>query len=281
MLKAPLLVFSMYVHADGTKQQFYSLKKCEQVWAHNNTIPFDEKGNFLAECAPDTLYSWRSREEVLSRANDGLHSKCFLEIKKPIFTWRTPIGTFGYGSFDGISMRIKLKNNVRFLFRRNGVDCSGEQLNSVNVSYNSDVSYSEYVICSPSIISSWSFAREEHLREMLLEKEWVSTHAVGDYDQYVRPNNLEVYFDEMKTMGFNIDRSALFFNFAIDLRPTDQIGLAWSKSTLDQKLTNMTTFIQQGMGQVFFNDDIPNDEKIHFHSKSPSYFSPITQIKPH
>src|SRR4051812_14965556 len=37
----------------------YSWKDCEQKIFAGHTLPFDQFGNFIPECAPDTLYSWK------------------------------------------------------------------------------------------------------------------------------------------------------------------------------------------------------------------------------
>lgn len=242
----------------------YGLKICERPEKEGHTVPFDENGLFVEACAPDTLYSWLSLEHVLFLAKEARENKSLLKLSAPLFTWRTPIGTFGYAAPHGVSIRIKLRDAVAFNYLPNGVGCDDpKQINSVNVVYVFGI-YSEYVICGPDVIASWSFGTREHFEEMLSERNWVESHRVGEYDQFVKVKYSQ-WQNELKQSGYEIDLSKLFFNFAIDVGRNESVD--WTKVGLDKKLSNTQMLLDAGTGDIFYGQGVEHNRRKHFQTK--------------
>lgn len=252
----------------------YDFKECERPEKSGHTIPFDENRKFIEACAPDTLYAWLSLDHVLFLAQEARENRSFFKLEAPLFTWRTPIGTFGYAAPHGVSIRIKLRSGVKFNYSANGVDCDdSHQMNSVNVSYVSDGSYSEYVICSSDVIASWSFGMSEHFQEMIREKNWIQSHLVGEYDQFVRVKDLS-WLNELLDSGYKIEQSNLFFNFAIDVQRNESID--WTKAGLDKKLSNTQQLLDKNEGEIFYGPGIEHNRVDHFQTKKAQTFMDVT-----
>ena len=105
--------------AIGSNSKGFSWKSCRRSELFQSTMPFDSNGTFKSQCAPDTLYTWQECWKVNNWVQEVDSSSIF---KRYVYTWRTPLGTHGYGK---CSVRFKLKKNVQFRLSMDAnADCS-------------------------------------------------------------------------------------------------------------------------------------------------------------
>jgi len=227
----------------------YTLKECENP-APDNRIAIWETINsesrFRKECAPDILYSWGS-ESKLNYYLNNQSSQDFLPItgNHPLFLWRTPVGTFAYGP---IAIRIKLKSNVKFKqVSMANYACSmglsaSERQDTVAVYYwKNNGSGVDFILCSSGPVHSWSFGLPEHLEEMKREYDWIQTHDDTEYDLYYKKNGKDLLFD------INLDQKN------------------WSQKILESNLDKMETWVENGEGRIFFNQEVTESTReFHF-----------------
>lgn len=232
----------------------YTWKQCERPDLQNATWPWGADNHFRVECAPDTLYSWQSYENVMKWAKGSTPQKVM-----PIdflYLWRTPLGTYGYNQ---LSVRIKLKPGVRFVqIDDNNRHCpidAAKDANSIYISYIPRVGqgYMEYLLCSSGPIESWSYGTPEHEKELKREKDWVSSHDPSQYDSMKRGENDQ----------------ACFYGFSIPDEHND-----WSIKRLLSDLDFMRDLVVSGSGRIFYAQGVPQDRARHFETKLPGYFNP-------
>jgi hypothetical protein len=169
----------------------YSWRSCERPDLERVTMPFDANDKFVAPCAPDTLYSWQFPGAVAKLAALAKKDPSHVFPVPYLYTWRTPLGTFGYATD---LVRIKLKKDVKFAYvaadaRQCPIDEAADKY-TVYVSYlgatNSLAGWSEYLLCSSGPVASWSHDTPEGLKEMNAERSWVQTHTSKDWDSIWR-----------------------------------------------------------------------------------------------
>lgn len=233
----------------------------------NSTPPY--------ECMPDTLYSWTLDNKIGKKL--APFKEAILKStpqRTTLYTWRTPLGTYGYGN---ISIRIKLKPNTKFFYwpsifpppcdidklmmsEKDSIptrdlvfvrfaDGNSEQGNDV-------LSWAEFDICSTEVVESISLFQPEHLTEMELEIDWITK--------------------------FRYDQSSLFFykyTFDEDDNPIDlkKEGLKWGRYKLQKNIELMNEKIINEKSRVFLNLSNLSDTSAmieHFKTAKPIYFNP-------
>ncbi len=235
----------------------YVWKKCERPELEGITIPFDKDGKFLPECAPDTLYSWKSRaalDSILANMTpDNLYPMDGGNYYSGVYLWRTPLGTFGYGD---TLLRFKLKSNVKFAeVDRGSRDCNLQKFvdETVYVIHLRDSVALDYLICSPKVIASWSFGRPEILEEMTAELEWTTEHDTKDFDRYAKSKR-------------GVPGSSLVKAIPVD-------GKDFSQEALERNFANIVASIKKNEGKIFFAQDLDADPLTHFSTRRPNYFN--------
>jgi hypothetical protein len=254
-----ITIFLLFLFATSAAYtEGYSLKKCE--WANSRVT-----GVYVnnPRCMPDTLYHWLPRK-YLDWKLDNIKSDDFLPFYKdqkgkvsPLFTWRTPVGSFGYGD---VSIRIKLKDGIKYtpIFGKKRFQC--EELkqkygydieNTVFVSWQRHVFFrvggflSEYILCSAGPVESWSFGTEKHLFEIEDEIRWIESHDKSDYDSFIS-NTIpwEQYVD----------------------------GYIFSRNKLDENITNHKNIKN---GKIFYRSRFVDEvhETIHYQTSKPIFFN--------
>lgn len=238
----------------------YSWKKCERADLGNATIPFDKAGKFIPDCAPDILYSWQAKEKVLDLAKRST-PKDVLPVPH-LYTWRTPLGTFGYGD---VAIRIKLKADTQFaLIGEFDRDCDRlpNPENTVYVAYlkgmfpeKGSTDASEYLICSSNVIESWSYGTEDLLKEMQREATWAEAHETYDFDRYSKSKQIEA--------GENCILRALNLD-----------GKNNSLETLLRNFAEIIEMVKKSEGGVFYAAGVEHSLDRHLQTRIPSYFNP-------
>jgi hypothetical protein len=227
----------------------YAWKHCERADLNGATIPFNPDGTFRPECAPDVLYSWQRREKLMGyKGVAGLGRPMNFPY---LYTWRTPIMTVTYGH---VQLRIKLKKGVKFVpidEDRGSIhrQCNGDEIDTIHVGYTK-TGVSEYILCSPSVVESWSYDTPEATREMEREQQWVTSHGRESFDLFVRDLNRDWLAEHVLNEGGYSQR------------------LAALKSSGSK-------------GEIFYADGVPKDRARHFSSKFKSYFNPGVSPPPH
>jgi hypothetical protein len=164
-------------------------------------IPFDKSGVFYEDCRPQILYSWIASPDTIS-PDDQLWP---FRRKTAIFFHRTPLATSIYGSF---SYRVKLKSTVRYKlvpWNEAHYKClypESEKKNTVYVNQDPN-GFSEYVLCSPGPVESWSFGVREHHSEMLREYDYIKKLGAKNVDGFLNPNSKK-YHCETCFQGYTI-----------------------------------------------------------------------------
>ena len=168
-------------------------ENCNNPNAGGTTLPFS--GNlanpvFRPECAPDTLYSWQFEINLNKFMNDPLFGRTYL------YTWRTPLSTFGYGDQQ---IRIKLKKDIKFRWidskdRNCGIFSPEEAESTVFVAWITDdsVNMVDYLLCSGKVADSWSRGTRGAGMEAENELKFVKAHVdmtTQNYDAYAFGTN--------------------------------------------------------------------------------------------
>ncbi len=236
--------------------------ECANETAGFTTIPFKgsfQKHSFVRKCAPDTLYSWQSEFDPALFEKDPLLGRGYL------YTWRTPLGTFGYGENQ---IRIKLRKNVQFKWVDwNDRDCrqkdSKESINTVYVAYLAPFRASEYLLCSDGPVESWSTGTLGAYLEAVNELEHVKGHQSGSesqqkYDSYGWCKNRRRCAED------SYDQNPYFLN----IRDPD---VSWDLKSLELNLEKMKRKSAEE-NVVHFSLDRRPRPKGHFRTNVNSYF---------
>jgi len=238
------------------------VEKCRQSDNDGTTNPFDSAGNFRPECAPDTLYAWMTPDKILKRAQNSTPENV-LPFKGRLFSWRTPVGSYGYGES---SMRIKLRPGVKFkkipMFSNDDwyseprncdtLNKLPEARNTVFVADGLAGGYHEYILCNSGPVHSWSYGTPEHFNEQQSEKNWMRTHSEQEYDHliqkqlYISRKDWPCYWD----------------------------GHDWSFEVLTERVQSMLAqVIKLNGGNIFYSSDVEKSRKDHFSTKVKTYWS--------
>lgn len=258
-----LVVTPSYLFASGYG---YTKKKCESSIGANVVLPFNQLNQkIIQECMPEVLYSWKSREKI-SQYLANMTEKDFLPFGETLWTWRTPIGTFGYGDF---ALRIKLKKDLNIFWNKNWDESGGckhlsanQKKNTVVFGYYGGLNYSEYVICSSEAIESWSYGTSEIQMEMHNEFKWVEKNKSN-------PANYDRFYRTISTPHFtDTDYSPEnYFNFSID-------GKDWSLQALKKKFAYIEELVNSANpGTVYYNKGVRKSRIHHYLVTYPDYFN--------
>lgn len=240
---------------------------CNHPETGGTTIPFAgtfEKHTTRPECIPDVLYSWQSEEKI----NWNQFPQNPLTGGKYLYTWRTPVSTYAFGN---IQIRLKLRKDIKFRwFIKNRGEVTfrcpaDDQDNTVYVlttTYQKVVS--EYLICSPNVLESWS----THTLGAYYE-------AANEYDYIVK--NADPQLQTFDAYGFGFQRKRL--NKLNKLYPSDSYfvnwdgyKLKWGDDILRAAILSLKTPKHKQAGEIFYGKGIPGDPKKHFETAVESYF---------
>jgi hypothetical protein len=256
------ILFAASAHAafDGK----YYFENCNNPSAGNSSIPFTgtfESNKFVPECAPDVLYSWKTSKYI----NWTKFETNFLNSEGNLFTWRTPLGTFGYGDTQ---IRVKLKTGIKFRWiSKFNRDCSlysqDEKDSTVFVATNMvHPGASEYILCSVAVAHSWSTNTLGAYLEAKNELDFLTSRDLStqSYDAYdFKPNRkrlpdsyyLNPYFPDVNDPH------------------TD-----WRVKSFTQRFLAMRAREFPKMGKTFYSSHSlqKSDEVVHFSSNTETYF---------
>lgn len=177
-------------------------ERCVEPKYFDRRLKTDAEGFVDPECVPKILYSWGDWKRLkwlqLRLGAFGWGDRIL--IGQPLFVARSPVATFGFGSFDergGYPMRVELAPGVRF--RVLGVntpwpDCARvpDPANTVYIralgSYDGarpwgDYAAEDFMICSSAVIRSWSYGTKESYDEIVRDVR--KAIAGTDWDGYV------------------------------------------------------------------------------------------------
>jgi hypothetical protein len=198
IVKISSLLLLAQIVVGHAQAQSYSLKQCE--WGEGRITA---KYTDIPECMPDTLYHWLPLDFFSWKLGNQSAGEDFLPFHKdasgitPMFSWRTPTGTHGYGD---ISIRLKLRQDIKFvpIFGSIRFKCQELKLehgydleSTVFVSWQRwmpmiEGGYlSEYILCSSGPVESWSYGTQEHLNEIIKEIKWIKSHKESEYDAFI------------------------------------------------------------------------------------------------
>ena len=137
------------------------------------------------------------------------------------YTWRTPLMTIAYGD---MLVRIKVKPGAKFVLINESEDvnarnCSPKETNTIHVGYDLRGA-SEYILCSPDVVESWSHDTEQTLSELKKEHQWVDHHDENDFDSFIHDENLPLldihYSQKRKQLKKLTDKGELFCDPSMD-----------------------------------------------------------------
>jgi hypothetical protein len=199
---------------------------------------FDGEQHVVSDCAVDTLYSW-GPEVKIRDLERRIGANGPWQGIRALYSTVSPITTFGYGP---LVVRIKLKPNI--IFQASGYQsCAGAQPNTVYVRYDS---FADWTICDPSVIHSWSYGTPEIYDEIVREmKKYEATPQSIFYYEQGEQGNL--------------------FNFAEDRHK-------FRKGIFKHNLDLLREIIQNNQGHIYFNPDLPAEEKTrqkHYETRYP------------
>lgn len=251
--ESPFRLFEPWSVPD--KKDHLNYLACLKVSGGQALNGFGNTGSTINEaCKLDTLYSWGSQVKLdilIGQMGHGAWGKI-----KTIFSSRGPLSTFGYGP---ISIRLKLKKGVRFKavgFQRCDFADHEEARNTVYV--RTSVIYSDWSICNPDVLHSWSHSTPEHYDEMM--KEYLLHQSLV--------NSNRPLLGYVERYGGDYQARSLFQS-SIDT-------YSFSESVLDSRFQLLLKRIQDKLGQIFFNPNLPANERTreeHFKTEYPTYFN--------
>jgi len=247
-------------------QDYFSL--CHNAFTFGTSIPFKgtpDKPIFVPECAPDTLYSWQKS----SRINLDNFSKSPLINGIFLYTWRTPIGTFGYGD---VQLRLKLKKNVKFRWVKTGDQAcpKADQENTVYVhAYPFGVfiaSAVDYLLCSKGPVESWSAGSLGAFFEAKNELDFISMRPY----EYPQPyDSYGIGFLRTKP----VPRSVFYPDNPYFMSWDNDLGHDWSEKGLLKKIENLKIKKFGFQNRIYCHQNEHCDLQNHFQSHETNYFS--------
>lgn len=223
-----------------------------------------ENGFISPECAPDTLFSWGSFPKLNWFIQNLSRSKAWIgKFPRPLFSTLSPSSTFGYGI---VPIRIKIKPSVKFKFFVNpgSISCDSfsgnteEWGNTVFVRYaelSQSGSIVDYIICSSSVIESWSYYTAKHYDEILRDFNWNMGPDFKLYNTYYKENSRGVFLES------TLDQTVY--------------GTDFSRKSFNERMNFYRWSMALGLGEVFAAPGQNFQEKIkqHFKTKTPSYYN--------
>ncbi|MGK5085693.1 hypothetical protein WDW37_20585 [Bdellovibrionota bacterium FG-1] len=243
----------LFLPADAIGDEGLDLSTCISGPGHPGLPDHDvwQKMSADPKCRPDTLYSWGTSGKLGNLQQAMGEATPWASEMGDLFLARAPISTFAYGP---IPIRVKLKAGVQF-FGGVGLGCYGTDDIKNTVFYRNDGMYSDWAICSPSVIHSWSFAQPEHYDEMVLDYQGLKKHLPLSVDFYAfQQYEAGTYFYGGNFDGYTVFTEEMFMRKLVGIL----------KDTLDQ------------VGHIYYNPGIPPSEMTrakHFETDHPVYFN--------
>ncbi len=262
----PITVSTMNTQSQTFVIDTYTHKKCESSEGAHVVLPLDLKTKkVIPACAPEVLYMWKNDSDVTRYL--GTDSQ-YLPSRGPLWGWRTPLGTFAYGTQ---LIRMKLKPETQFYWHKSWEKDGGcshltseQQKNTVVFGYYGGKNFSEYVICSPEVVESWSYQTTEIYNEVMAEYYWIKNNY-QDFTQFDR------FYKTISTQNFtDQDYSATnFLHFKVDNQD-------WTEFALLNKLTNLKRKLDAGSrGGITYAPGVSPDPERHNRVEYPDYFNAL------
>lgn len=198
------------------------------------------------ECLPDTLYSWQPYHSI----NWGSFND-HPPITDYLYTWRSPIGTIGYGDTQ---IRMKVAPGVIFkVIDDESRDCAhllrtNPEEKTIFVAFiksRKGKTLTDFLICSMSAIESWSAHTEESYSEAIREADYIWEHY------FDVPQSYDSYLTYISRLNYNryIDKSREKYPFSGTLIADD--GTDWSKKTILKRIQGLKIRKNPAQGKVF------------------------------
>lgn len=254
---------------------------------------WNQNGEFLPQCAPEILYSWRSLTWLTSlqnrHDNQNAHhhwpripDEAFVER----YFWMTPLGTFGYG--QGV-LRVKLRPHIHFrAIERSQRHCSlfseEEKRTTVFMAVSrppdTDAYFTEFITCSEEVVESWSIDSSVAYEEALREFTWIIRNPISTWDAYIPWQNLSNRTDlfpwfsileAMAHLGGSIDPNSSLFPLV-----GDHARERWTYNSLRRLLTSVENRTHHFQDPDFVRSQSRKTdlslEQSHNHTHRLSYF---------
>lgn len=262
------------------------------------SIPFDADHHFLPQAAPDVVYAWKTAALLSTQANASNPNSPFPMPKTAtLYTWRTPIGSFGYSSHP---MRVKLRSTIPFYWvHLDGADKPQESTTGFDgrkfifvkgysmTNFNDDERfpgqsrsgiYSDFSMRTDAPFESWSVESAYGYEEMQQEYNFVSTHLATPTQEFDSLAN--VYVDNgSRTLGVP---GAAPWNYPLHFDSVSHTtssadDVNWSIDSLQRRMSYTATTAQahfdNGDQVVYFAKDVVPSLWNHFSTRLPSYFN--------
>jgi hypothetical protein len=246
-------------------------KRCNNIFASGTTIPFhgtQKRHRFKSKCAPDTLYSWQNFRTFIYDNFKDFETHPFSGYSQ-LYTWRTPLGTFGYGSS---LIRLKLREGVNFKWiKQEERNCKifpkEETQQTVYVAVlNKGSGMSEYLLCSPKVVESWSKNSLGSKLEALKEINFIRS-------KYSNGRPLFMKYDAYRGFSVLRRRSNLTYpeiNPYFDIVPDPYTD--WTTKNLEVAIDRLGKNLDPNDGIIFPEDASDEIKQRHFISREKSYF---------
>lgn len=224
-------------------------------------LKVDSNGYMVPECTPDVLYSWgpQVKLDYLMQKIGGVG---WPKEMRMLFLVRSAIGTFGYGD---LPVRVKLKPGTRLKVLENhpSYDCTNlQEENTFYLNYQNFAHLSDFLICRPDVIESWSNVSETLYNEMIADYKYMA--AAGK-----TPQTVELYCSSHVCSDSNHPEQAGLFSQNWD-------GHDFKYPAFLNELKYLRTDIERKThSQIYWNPSVPSAERTprrHFHTDVPSHF---------
>lgn len=265
MLILNLCLFCISLTAFANSKSDYYYNNCRHL-LNGSTVPFSAiTHTFRKECAPDVLYSWQSKDkDYLTDFKNTPLSKW-----KYLYAWRTPMGTFGYGSSQ---IRMKLRNDVKFkLIHQDKRDCNKFKKEEIERTVYVSIIFNgghEYLLCSKQVLESWSKNTKGSKLESLKEIAFIDSLPKNGsqlYDIYLGNNRRRKTFLKGLDSFISMNNFQTYFPSIV----SDTMAYEWNNSYFQKKLSSIGNVEDDEDGVVFYNEGY---EDGHFETKVSSPF---------
>jgi hypothetical protein len=241
---------------------------CSNGYTNGTSVPFygtPNENRFRKECAPDVLYSWQKSSKI-SITQLKTHP---IPNKKFIYTWRTPLGSFGYGD---ILIRIKLKKDVRFKWIRQNAPFACPQIDQEDTVYVHTFEFGfflvtgvEYILCSKGPVQSWSVGQKGSQMEAQNELQFLQENLF----------NFPQPFDSY-ALGFRrsrlLPREVFYDSNPFFITWDTNLGTDWKMSTLHNRINSIYQIQNSSNSFLSCHENQSCSLKKHFQTLLPSYF---------
>lgn len=244
--------------------------KCLPANGERTIVKFID-GKIDENCMPDTLYTW----QTFDRINE--FTKKFSGAKWPdsfagysLFTHFNPVATFGYGQG---SLRIKLKPGTRFK-RVTDNEVKGDICKALSKAELSTTvlvrvtsAFTDFILCSPGPIQSWSTGTHRHYDEIVSSALWYFNESQKrNWFSYLHyPPSTDSSTVAVEPLFISEDRGGNKFD-----------GHYFDEDTLVRNLGNFQYSINKKLSEIHFSPGSPSDEGLHFSTARPFSWNGLT-----